>query len=254
MTLLPLHHAQHSLLTAAGEPIGVLLLDCSTGALHARCRPDLDDRPLARWAEEIPQVARELGGEAYLSLLEDRLSNAVEITAREDAAVRDFPAAAERLYRRRVLGESAPAGQVPRYSLRAAAGRFGQDMEAEPEGHAALPAGVRFSPELFAVHIQGRSMEPEVPDGATAVFRVLPAGSRQGKRVLVWRRGASESGGEFTLKVYSSRKRSEGDGWEHDSVTLSPLNPGYPDLELDRGGEYRVLGELVAVLALEDLL
>jgi phage repressor protein C with HTH and peptisase S24 domain len=141
---------------------------------------------------------------------------------------------------------------LPLYSLRAAAGRFGEDMEVEPDDWVAAPAGVRPARDLYAVHVAGRSMEPEIPDGAVAVFRSAAAGSRQGKRVLVWRRGASEAGGEFTLKVYESQKRSSEEGWEHARILLKPLNPDYPVLELDEESDHRVLGELVGVLAIDE--
>jgi SOS-response transcriptional repressor LexA len=101
---------------------------------------------------------------------------------------------------------------------------------------------------MFVVHVVGRSMEPRIQDGSLAVFRARPAGSRQGKAVLVWRRGASEGGGEFTVKTYSSRKRVTEDGWQHQGIRLDPPNPDVVALDLDAGGDYQVLGELVRVL------
>jgi SOS-response transcriptional repressor LexA len=144
------------------------------------------------------------------------------------------------------------ATHLPVYSLRAAAGKFGQDMEAEAEEWVAAPAGLRLTPDMFVVHVTGHSMEPAIPDGSRAVFRYQPVGSRQGKRVLVWRRGASEGGGEFTVKVYESRKRITEEGWEHTQILLKPLNPEYDVLELDESGQYQILGELVSVLADEE--
>ncbi len=92
-------------------------------------------------------------------------------------------------------------------------------------------------------------MEPGFPDGSLAVFRTQPAGSRQGKAVLVWKRGASESGGEFTIKIYQSRKRSTEDGWEHDAIWLLPENPDFAPVELNDSGDYQVLGEFITVLS-----
>ena len=43
------------------------------------------------------------------------------------------------------------------------------------------------------------------------------------------------------------------DGWEHNRIRLKPLNPDYPVLELDGESEYRVLGELVRVLGIDEL-
>lgn len=252
--VLPVRRAEYSFLNSGGRPIGVLLLDPEEDVLYARFREDLDDDAVALWAEEIPEVARELGGARYLELLEDRLSNAVGISGRESAFVREFSAAVERLYARRVLGEGpAEVRELPVFSLRAAAGRFGEDMEVEPEERIAAPAGLRLTPGTFAVHVRGRSMEPLVPDGSTAVFRQI-AGSRQGKRVLVWRRATSGGGGEFTVKEYHSEKRGTDDGWQHERIVLKPLNPDYDDVVLTDEDEYRVLGEFVTVLALEDCL
>ncbi len=252
--VLPVRKAEYSFLESGGRPVGVLLLDPEEDVLYARFREDLDDDAVALWADEIPQVARELGGARYLEILEDRLSNAVGITDRELAFVREFPAALDRLYGRRVLGEEpAEVRELPVFSLRAAAGRFGEDMEVEPEERIAAPAGLRVTPGTFAVHVKGRSMEPLVPDGSTAVFRRF-AGSRQGKRVLVWRRATSGGGGEFTVKEYRSEKRATEDGWQHERIVLKPLNPDYDDVVLTDEEEYRVLGEFVTVLALEDTL
>jgi SOS-response transcriptional repressor LexA len=112
---------------------------------------------------------------------------------------------------------------------------------------------VRPAPEVFAVHVTGRSMEPEILDGSIAIFRSSPAGSRNGKRVLVWRRGASGDGGEFTVKVYESEKTRREEGWEHSRIRLKPLNPEFPVLELDDDTEYRVLGELVTALGADEV-
>lgn len=252
--ILPLRKAEYSFLSEGGEAIGVVMLDPEADALYSHCRDDIEDNAVALWAEEIPEVARELGGSRYLEIMEDRLSNAVAIGDREGAYVREFPAAVERLYERRVLGgQPAAAAALPVYSLRAAAGRFGEDMEVEPEERIAAPPGLRVTLETFAVHVKGRSMEPLLPDGCIAVFRKL-GGSRQGKRVLVRRRATSEAGGEFTVKEYHSDKRVTDDGWEHERIVLKPLNPDFEEITLADDGEYQVLGEFVAVLALEDCL
>ncbi|MGD0199337.1 MAG: S24 family peptidase [Bryobacteraceae bacterium] len=242
---------------------GVLLRDPASDSVYQRCRrvvPGCEDQELFELLpEDLEAKAREMGGERLLALLEDALSNTLRIADRRLVLVRDFEAALARLYERYVEPVRREPVRVvpfvthlPLYSLRAAAGRFGEDMEVEPEDWVAAPAGVRPARDLYAVHVAGRSMEPEIPDGAVAVFRSAPAGSRQGKRVLVWRRGASEAGGEFTLKVYESEKRSIEEGWEHARIRLKPLNPDYPVLELDEESDHRVLGELVGVLAIDE--
>jgi SOS-response transcriptional repressor LexA len=243
---------------ASPEPYGILLLDPASDRVWQRSRevPECEDADLLELLPgDFRAKAREMGGQALLALFEDSLSNTLRITDRRGVLVRDFEAAAGRRFAAYVEGKR-PArrgGTIPLYSLRAAAGRFGQDMEVEPEERVAAPPGVRPGPDLYAVHIVGHSMEPDIPDGAVAVFRYAPAGSRQGKRVLVWRRGASAGGGEFTIKVYESVKTVTEEGWQHTRIRLRPLNPEYPVLDLEDESEYRVLGELAGLLAIDEL-
>jgi hypothetical protein len=51
-------------------------------------------------------------------------------------------------------------------------------------------------------------MEPLIPDGSWCLFRPCPAGSREGRIVLVQfaSLGAGENGGRFTVKKYHSDK------------------------------------------------
>jgi SOS-response transcriptional repressor LexA len=96
-------------------------------------------------------------------------------------------------------------------------------------------------------------MEPRIPDGSLCLFRRIPAGSRQGKLVLVRHRAASETGGEFTVKRYRSEKTvTEEGGWRHTRIVLEPLNPEYPVLELGPD-EFQVIAEFVRVIPVEDL-
>jgi SOS-response transcriptional repressor LexA len=246
-------------------PFGVVLLDQQSDRLYQRFRDDIpsdaeDAEMLALLPGDIESKARSMGGERLLAYFEDTLSNTLRMTDRRAVAVHDFEAAVERLYQEHISGHRRERAKVipfvthlPLYSLRAAAGLFGEDMEAEPEDWVQTPAGVAAARDLYAVHVSGHSMEPEIPDGSVALFRFSPAGSRQGKRVLVWRRGASEAGGEFTVKVYESRKAMTAEGWQHNRIQLKPLNPDYPVLDLDGESEYRVLGELVRVLGIDEL-
>ena len=64
---------------------------------------------------------------------------------------------------------------------------------------------------MFVARVQGKSMEPEIPDGAYCLFRQPRAGSRQGRRVLVWHSGINDpmTSGHYTLKVYTSEKATD---------------------------------------------
>jgi type III restriction enzyme len=66
---------------------------------------------------------------------------------------------------------------VPVLSLAAAAGRFGGTQVVETqEAWAWLPRPRKHDTHLFVAQIQGRSMEPGVPDGSWCLFRAFPAG------------------------------------------------------------------------------
>ena len=65
---------------------------------------------------------------------------------------------------------------------------------------------MRLRPELFVAHVVGRSMEPRIPDGSLNLFRLHPAGSRQGKILLIQRFGVMDETARYTVKHYTSRK------------------------------------------------
>jgi len=248
-------------------PAGVLLLEEAADKLHIKLRPDWsghadpeDAEVLELLAEDLADQAAQTGAAALIALLEDRLSNTLRLSEPRSAVVGDFPRALEHLYQREVEGVRgrtpvAPfRTHLPVYSLRAAAGKFGPDQEVdvEPEDWIPAPAGVRPCEDYFACHVVGRSMEPKIPDGSLCLFRRIPAGSRQGKLVLVRHRAASETGGEFTVKRYRSEKTvTEEGGWRHTRIVLEPLNPEFPVLELGPD-EFHVIAEFVRVIPLED--
>lgn len=108
-------------------------------------------------------------------------------------------------------------------------------------------------PGMFVAQVVGHSMEPLVPDGSYCLFRPVPAGSRQGRKLLVWHAGVTdqETGGEYTLKIYSSEKvMAEDVGWQHERIVLKPLNPEYQPmvLEPESEGDVAVIAEFVQVI------
>ena len=249
---------------------GVLLLDPESDTVHVRLRQDWDQiadpdeaEVLEHAERELRQRGTELGGERLLSELEDTLSQILRISDRESIAVGDFPKALERLYLRHVEGESPSRAPVlrfethlPLYSLRAAASGFGEDMEVEAEDWLKAPEDLRLASGMFVARVVGRSMEPLIPEGSLCVFRHSVVGSRQGKLLLIQSRAASESGGEFTVKRYTSRKVEAAEGWRHERIRLEPLNPDFDAWDLDpselENGPYRVCGEFLRVLPYED--
>lgn len=249
---------------------GVLLLDPATDQLHFKLRRDWaevaepeDAEVLSHVAEDLAQRAKETGGGELLGYLEETLSNVLRISQRETIAVGNLQKALERLYARHVEGERGGEAQVlrfethlPLYSLRAAATRFGEDMEVEAEEWVRVPENLRLTSDMFVGRVVGRSMEPLIPDGSLCIFRHGVVGSRQGKLLLIQQVGASESGGEFTVKRYTSRKAATEEGWRHEGIRLELLNPEFQAWDLApsdlEDGPYRVRGEFIRVLPYEE--
>ncbi len=258
--------ASFSLLQVAlpGKPprnIGIFLLDREGGQLYKKMRRGWESiagpenvEILERLDEDFEIKIEELGGDAFLHSLEDSLSNFLLITERSDVKVSDFETALNRLFEEHVQRtEVIPfITHVPRYSLRAAATKFGEDMEVEAEGWTPAPERMKLSRHMFAARVVGRSMEPLIPDGSLCLFRAAVMGSRQGKRLLIQRMGATDSSAEFTVKVYTSRKVQTDDGqWGHISITMKPLNPEFEAMVFgpeDEHRRFRVIAEFMQVL------
>jgi len=142
---------------------------------------------------------------------------------------------------------------LPLYSLKAAAGYFGNGEAVEPEGWVDASSVSHLDDQMFVARAVGRSMEPSIHDGDYCVFRAKPQGTRQGKIVLAQSRGISdpETGGSFTLKRYRSEKTSDQSGkWKHTQITLEPLNPDYDPIILTpkSEGDVDIVAEYVTTL------
>lgn len=147
---------------------------------------------------------------------------------------------------------------VPVSTLKAAAGNWsaeqgGLETLAEHATEWAVLDGEKVSPGMFVAQVIGQSMEPLVPSGSYCLFRPVPAGSREGRKLLVRHAGLVdyETGGEYTLKVYHSEKAADGEGgWEHAKIVLKPLNPEYVPIVLspEMAGAVGVVAELVRVI------
>ena len=142
---------------------------------------------------------------------------------------------------------------LPLYTLRAAAGYFGEGEAVEPEGWIEADGVGKLDERMFVCRAVGRSMEPAIHDGDYLVFRANPTGTRQGKVVLAQYRGPADpdTGGAFTVKRYSSEKEDDdAASWRHTKVTLSPTNLEYSPIVLTEGdaGFVEVVAEFVTVL------
>lgn len=243
------------------EPAGVILVDPSTGELGLRMRRDWDQIAsedeidvLELIEDDLRGKASEMGAQGFLAWLEDCLSNLIRISDRRSVIIGRFEATLNRLYSQQVPTTVAPfRTHLPVYSLRAAAGKFCDNLrDIEEEGWVEVPPGLRLTREMFVATVIGRSMEPRISDGSRCVFRSGVAGSREGKLVLVEDRRRSEASGlRYTVKKYHSRKQSLPDGsWRHAEIVLEPLNPEFEPLEVtpEQQEDVRVVAEFVRLL------
>ena len=237
--------------------IGVLLIDPGTGRGWVRMRARYDDladsedaEVLEALEEDIRRKVSETGAEAYLRSLEDSLSNVVGVSERQTVAVDAFSRVLDRLYDEHVekLAVYPFRTHVPLYSLRAAAGNLGEEMQTEAEDWVRAPEGMRLDPYLFVVHVVGQSMEPRIPDGSLNLFRFHPAGSRQNKILLIQRFGVLDESARYTVKKYTSTKVSTGeDQWRHEQIRLEPLNPEYQAWDVEPT-DFAVVAEWLCVI------
>ncbi|MFN9507193.1 MAG: DNA/RNA helicase domain-containing protein [Rubrivivax sp.] len=177
-----------------------------------------------------------------------RTSNAVAHEARWDDAAPHQPLAAPTAPHVVPLRRVSPAERAmgvaaaPLIELRLAAGAF-SDPQALEEGGSdwvALPDWVKPQPGLFVAQVVGESMNRRIPNGAWCLFRANPTGTRQGKVVVVQHRSIDdpETGGRYTVKVYSSEKVADDDGgWRHERIVLRPDSDraGYEPIEIRVG-------------------
>lgn len=142
---------------------------------------------------------------------------------------------------------------LPLYSLRAACGYFGEGEDVEELGWIRVDGMGKLNRNMFVVKASGDSMEPKIHDGDYCIFRANPAGSREGKIVLVQNHVAYDSdyGGSYAIKQYSSKKHYYADGtWQHSEILLKPLNPKYNPIILDETDSecFRVIGEFLGIV------
>jgi hypothetical protein len=129
---------------------------------------------------------------------------------------------------------------APLVSLRFAAGAFGepQNLEDGAAAWVALPDWIAPAPGLFVAQVEGESMNRRIPAGSWNLFRAAPAGSREGKIVVVQHRDIADpdTGGRYTIKRYRSEKvADEAGGWRHTRIVLHPESdqPGYAPIVLE---------------------
>ncbi len=261
-TVLATSSAEYVVLEAAlpgrgREPVGVALHDPESNRLAFRFRRDWDSvadpgdvEVLELLADDMAAKALEMPPESLLGWMEDCLSNVVRVTERAPVMLHRFESTLRMLYEDHVRPKVLPfRTHLPVYTCRAAAGRWGDQAEVEPNGWMEAPEGVKLNKDMFVAQVVGRSMEPVIPDGSFCVFRAGVVGSRQGRRVLVENLDESEAGGQrYTVKRWTSEKRPADHGWEHARIRLVALNPEFGAWDLDEDSRCRVIAEFDCVL------
>jgi hypothetical protein len=146
---------------------------------------------------------------------------------------------------------------VPLFDLKIAAGHFSGEQQVLDDkiDWVQLPDAFKTGPGVFVAQIVGESMNRRIPNGSWCVFRASPAGSRQGRVVVVEHRQISDAdtGSRVTVKVYQSEKVASDEAeWRHSRIVLKPdsTDPRYLPIVLEpkEAENLKVIAELVAVL------
>lgn len=250
---------QAALPEAQIENIGILLLDFESEQLQSRFRRDFEAfaGDEAYWfenlADEVSAKSQELGGRECLDWMESTLSHVLRISPRFCIIVNNYHQTATRLYLKYIRPKVLPfCTHLPQYSLEAAAGKFGKQMQVEPEGWVEVWPQISLAEDMFVTHIKGHSMEPAIPDGSLCVIRSKISGSCDGKVVLVEQYG-EVGGNRYTIKRYLTSKNPDPDtkgdeAWLHDRITFESINPDYKCWDVASAGKIRILGEFLFVV------
>jgi hypothetical protein len=95
----------------------------------------------------------------------------------------------------------------------------------------------------FTASALKQTMEPLIPAGSWCLFHSCPAGSREGRIVLVQfaSLSAGENGGRFAVTKYHSEKTVTADGWRHDRIKLLPVNLAFEPIEIEPERRWHVI-------------
>lgn len=201
-------------------------------------------------ADDLERKGREMGGLRLLDSLEESLSGFFRISDRSSISYSgDARATVDRLFDEFVDSEVRPfVSHLPFYSLRAAATKFGEQMEseAEPLNWVRVPKNPRLHEGMFVATVVGRSMEPRIPDGSACIFRAPVTGSRNGRLLLIEKFGDAEAS-RYTVKRYARQGALVESADREVAIRLEPLNKEFPAFDLT-ADEFRVIAEFVEVL------
>lgn len=244
----------------AEETSGVMVWDESTGEAALRFRRDFhliaDEDELEvmiQLEQDLESKLNEMGLHPFLDWAQSTLSNSLLLSEPEPVTIDSIDRTLTRLYRKHVPARIQQyETHLPRVALAAAAGSWGDAMTPDSIADQAdewmeVPEDLSVDDQMFIAQVVGRSMEPEIPDGSLCVFRYQPAGSRDGRKVLV--ENFSDASQRYTVKRYQSQKKYDEDGQIIGRrVRLEPLNPEFSPWELEEGEDVRILAEFIRVL------
>jgi len=142
---------------------------------------------------------------------------------------------------------------LPIYSIKAACGYFGEGEIVDELGWIKVEGLGKLNRNMYVVQVIGHSMEPTIQDGNFCVFRANPAGSRQGKIVLMQHHNFYDADyeGSYSIKTYTSKKiYDEFGNWKHEEIVLEPKNSNYNPIIIneDDSDDFRIVGEFVGII------
>ncbi len=258
----PAHRAVWSLLEVAQPgrspvPFGILLAEEPAACRRCVCgifpvSMNLTKSKSIFWScfrRIWPRKGANWGSVRLIESLENGLSHFLRISDRNSIAFAGgAQAAVDRLFEEHVDFTVRPfVSHLPLYSLRAAATKFGEFMDAGEEGWVRVPEMLHPGAGMFVARVVGRSMEPRIPDGSLCVFRAPVVGSRRGRLLLIEMLDVDDASQRYTVKKYArTGELVEGDDRDR-NIRLETLNNEIEafDLTSDR---YRVVAEFVQVL------
>lgn len=114
---------------------------------------------------------------------------------------------------------------VPYYDLEIAAGQF-SDLQTVAEVKYIELKNITNHADYFVCRVMGESMNKVIPNRSLCLFKKYSAGSRNGLITLVEGNDIfdSETGANYTIKEYSSKKTIDEEGWHHEEISLKPLS------------------------------
>jgi DUF2075 family protein/phage repressor protein C with HTH and peptisase S24 domain len=142
---------------------------------------------------------------------------------------------------------------IPFYDLKVAAGSFSSQQQIENIMYIELSNDKSVNKDFFACTVIGESMNKIIPDGSICLFEKYSGGSRNGKIVLVEMTNFTDpdSGSNYTIKEYMSKKTTSEDGWRHEEIILIPKSTkDYLPISLrdEETIDLKVIGVFIKVL------